>query len=1219
MVFARFRFPFGSILAPLGYAALACVLAYALLVDFHGQLWLRALVNAAGAALAGLVAWRYGERLTDFVNLHTGPLLRLGLSGIAGIWLATRWTGLFGEFVVGTASWWLHVAAGGLFLVVALPPVLALVTLLTAMETAFAARRGGGGIVDAVRPIGRHCLAAVLALAAGAYVFVMLPGLPDRVAFAMAPEQPRASGWAQREQALFRQVAAGSSCAVLVVPPEAAGAAVDRPARSLIARYLAAELARRGAQCVADPTLVARALGAHARQHRTQSVQAVADAFGATTLVRSEVRMDPERLAYWLAVRVARRAAPAEAWSHAEETLWGPIEFYDELPPEAAFAYIAGDVADELGLALAPTAAPALAVEAAAGLPLSLAGLIASGSDPLSSARALQLLAAVHHPAQVAGEHLWERSLVAASALPAVDGQARVLRARAALHLHRRPYALALLGDLDTAEAQALRALADGNLAAAAAWAGGIADPDARLVVQLELEALRGRYGKSAGADARRKAALDSYPGLTALLVVPFSGGLPQHWEAQVTAQLEQLGVAATQPVLAGVVTPVGRALARATGLSSAADEIEADYAATWRMRAGEWRTQLAYDRVAEWDAFDALHAANRAAVLLQARAAGDLQRVAAIARGFPGDPGILATLAAALAATPGAGLSEVEHERARRLARDVLVWEDGETEIERDLRARLGTPLPAAPADEPPRAWRAGGDEAADARAGVPTYARLQRYAQADFDVLRMALEQAEADGDVQAGARLALEATTRFRGNPAREAFLLARAQARRDLLALLRLGAERIEDEGDKWAHYEALARTHLRGREAGEAQRVLLAFPPLATGVREATLPPAAAAGELLVRAGEPDLARLPLSLAAQPGTELSGGVPQLRARALLAQLDGDWRAVRDIGLVLHEQHEDERGLPQAAIASFLLGRSEEGWRAFYEAAKRFEHAGPWEAALAGHRLEVTEPDDAIAFAKRWKSLSGSAAVETRLRGRFVFNLLLVDRPAADWALQAVTEFAEERGDAALAVHARGYAAFKRGRHDDVLRHLLPLHEAGTADAATLPWLALALAQSGRAAEAQALALAAPHAFHGALATAYVNGAAGGSAPALDTLWDAFLELPPAPGAVAPLVPPGFQLLETCERLYLLTGDQRYRDLLVDLARRQQRIWPDAWAFAFDAHYSSHADDRQRALGAALFLDPESEHLRDFAPDLRQRAAERFSVDNAFRRG
>jgi len=98
----------------------------------------------------------------------------------------------------------------------------------------------------------------------------------------------------------------------------------------------------------------------------------------------------------------------------------------------------------------------------------------------------------------------------------------------------------------------------------------------------------------------------------------------------------------------------------------------------------------------------------------------------------------------------------------------------------------------------------------------------------------------------------------------------------------------------------------------------------------------------------------------------------------------------------------------------------------------------------------------------------------------------------------------------------------------------------------------------------------------------------------------------------------MIPPGFQLLETCERLYALTRDDRYRALLVDLARRQQHTWPVSWAYTFEARYAAQQDEVERALGVALLLDPRSELLHEFTPEQRKRAGNRFAKNNLFGR-
>ena len=147
-----------------------------------------------------------------------------------------------------------------------------------------------------------------------------------------------------------------------------------------------------------------------------------------------------------------------------------------------------------------------------------------AADSPLARARGLQLLAALHHPSDIDGEHLWERSLVALRTLPAEDQTARLLRARAALHLYRRPYAVALLQGLADPEAQALLAIGNGNLVLAEPLARAVKDPAGALTLRLEIEALRAAYGKTAGLAERRQALLDSHPGYAALLYAAMSG-----------------------------------------------------------------------------------------------------------------------------------------------------------------------------------------------------------------------------------------------------------------------------------------------------------------------------------------------------------------------------------------------------------------------------------------------------------------------------------------------------------------------------------------------------------------------------------------------------------------------------------------------------------------------------------------------------------------------
>jgi hypothetical protein len=170
------------------------------------------------------------------------------------------------------------------------------------------------------------------------------------------------------------------------------------------------------------------------------------------------------------------------------------------------------------------------------------------------------------------------------------------------------------------------------------------------------------------------------------------------------------------------------------------------------------------------------------------------------------------------------------------------------------------------------------------------------------------------------------------------------------------------------------------------------------------------------------------------------------------------------------------------------------------------------------------------------------------------------------------------------------------------------------------AAALPYTVASLARASRVDEARALLDARQQKlgrdFHVLLASAYMQAVSGDTGRALLSLWQAHLAWPALSGEAT--VPAFFQILETCEKLHEWTGDDRYRVLLLDLARRQSEVWPWPWAYSFEAKHTKDAAERSRALAMALFLDPQSEHLVGFTKTQREAAAGWFERMRPFKK-
>jgi hypothetical protein len=74
---------------------------------------------------------------------------------------------------------------------------------------------------------------------------------------------------------------------------------------------------------------------------------------------------------------------------------------------------------------------------------------------------------------------------------------------------------------------------------------------------------------------------------------------------------------------------------------------------------------------------------------------------------------------------------------------------------------------------------------------------------------------------------------------------------------------------------------------------------------------------------------------------------------------------------------------------------------------------------------------------------------------------------------------------------------------------------------------------------------------------------------------------------------------YQFIEACENVLRETGDARVKSMIVDWAKRFQRIHPtSAWAYSVEAQYSVNPADVTRALALTLYLDPASPRLAKF---------------------
>src|SRR5690242_20417299 len=142
----RFHLPWGFLLTALGYGVLSAGAAWLLVVDYDGHLYRQLTLHAMGGALLGTLAWAFSERVAYAANLNTNPAVRLLLAGLlacgAAAWVAAPYT----EFMAGTSSLVAPIVAIVLFAAAGILPLVAMLALLSFLETLFAAQRGGSNL-----------------------------------------------------------------------------------------------------------------------------------------------------------------------------------------------------------------------------------------------------------------------------------------------------------------------------------------------------------------------------------------------------------------------------------------------------------------------------------------------------------------------------------------------------------------------------------------------------------------------------------------------------------------------------------------------------------------------------------------------------------------------------------------------------------------------------------------------------------------------------------------------------------------------------------------------------------------------------------------------------------------------------------------------------------------------------------------------------------------
>jgi hypothetical protein len=800
------------------------------------------------------------------------------------------------------------------------------------------------------------------------------------------------SPWRQEESQLFTDLLRAHPADVLVIPFEVQNRGFDRIERSLMTADFARALSMQSHVRVVNTYLVARALGEGQRRYQWLDIVRLADAVKARVLIRGYVGHDGHgqlTLTLTEQQRVsADRSLDQGPTSHRD---WVGLPFSDEDLPSNVVHRLQSEMLSFVNITPVGSAHLQSVVESPESpwpwpLPQSPSDLvIAQSQDPVSAAARFAILAALApmNPERPR-ERLAERGLLMLEGAPDKSPQAQFLRGYLLHLLHRRPAALASLGDTQGPASLGLRAVLDGNLDSLETAVAQSPPPLEGLLLEFELCYLKLEYGgtcdQSRLSEASRVERLS--PAWHSLVSNRLSDVLS--WEVQSNAEIKRL-LDEGFPIANYSLRDLAQASVVVEDRSS--DSATVDLSVIRHVRkilasretlpfdVSELPDQLDYLQLLEGLGESNLLKAVGRTGFMQGLTSDALQQLRIYETVYAGHPAfaelhsrLLHNVLYATHDQPSLAV-EQEFEQARLVA---AYLEQGQTVISANVLNDGGRSSPllsiladAYRQDFPIRPWwqpsdvgnplprLAGYLDSRDRRAMT-----LDELAYAEIEIPSFTIQQPFVP--LEDLRRLLAQ---RFRGSPTAAEILahIAGPQSpQTDPAATYR---EAIRRNPTTWSNYSDLGDWLLQNGDVDGAERAYLSYP----GFKSRQADPAVVvansnyafgAGSGLYWRGAIEAARELYQIAANDD---DGSYASISSTGRLALLRGDLVTSLRASLAAAQRYQGPFSYRDYLCMLHAFGLHEQAWAGFNSLAERFPEPEVWVSALVGQRMAATTPE------------------------------------------------------------------------------------------------------------------------------------------------------------------------------------------------------------------------------------------------------------------
>jgi tetratricopeptide (TPR) repeat protein len=1086
------------------------------------------------------------------------------------------------------------------------------------------------------------------------------------------------SPWIQAERELYQGRLSGQKVDVLVVPLQVQGFGLDRIERSLMSADLAYAIGSTGQYTVADPWLVARALGDGMRTLDPALIHSLADSVGARKIIYGYVGHDDHhQFTLTLKLEVTPdNSYVIQRWQHD----WRDVIFTDEQTPALKFHEMLPEILGALPLGL-PFAHPATTETAPPIVPIEMTphDLAASAKPSVSALTALVMLGSLTSPsAEQSRERLFEHAVLSALNSPAKGPEQNFLEAYAFFCLGRRPSALMLLSGDKTPQGKTLQALLDGNLPLAQEQFSTVKNSVERLLLQISLRDLQSAYNRKqdkplVGISSAFGSAAPAWRPLIQLRMEDAD----QWSEGDASVIKALLDQAFPERNLDLNALEEGTLVARGSVL----DPLDIDLANFRHVRrAAEHMSVSAFGtpdslHLQPWDLLWLLEGRVEGRVIkhleqqvnfqdLPQAALDDLAHYGPLLSGHPALESAHAQAAVMLADSGPDDVRSGWTEQALHSATLAAYWDPGQNQTAYFALLSMGVPSPnskfmvdAYGHDYPRRPfWHAWffGFEDPNRRSAVG----LQALTFSSWDISPLS-QIPPGDQPGHAGAVMA-SLGDRFTGNPHKPEWHGNGPAPLLDPQALEAKLRAAIKSDPEPWQNYWALGTLLVESSgKYQEASQALMSFP----GFHNSNLSDpvalsnwAADAGTLFYRLGRFALANPFYKISADLDT---GSHASMLSKQRLELVAGDYPDSIVELLERGSRYDDADAYRDYLAFLHAYGQHDVAWHAFEQLNGSFELPQVWASALVAYRMQGANDDTirewlrrpeirdayfrtqrfAPYFAILWSATDGDAPADLgklveELQGPPVAHIgddgvtLWAPHPIDPKNLGIVRASAFRAGKQAklppntsvksnLAFFADAYAALRSGDYSAAVSRFVAMADHYPIEGYPLAYFAYAAAKTDDQEHLEKYldTLQVHPTFDYWLARAEFAAARHDTAGAMNSLQMAYRDRPSTDYRP---IPTEYEYAESCERLYRETQDSRFISELLSWVQTIEVSQPtQAWAYAMQYTYSPPGDGRIRALAMTRYLDPKSKRIRNATDSELRAATEWFKRKNPFR--